>query len=144
MATQPKRRRTDNNSGVRRFLKQQIVVFLLYGILLLIATFLFFSLGVKRRELAVFSLAVCAAAAVLSGIYAGKKAKKRGWLAGLTLTLAPHLLLLLLSVFLNGFAVDWTALFSMVILSLCAMLGGMIGVNLRPTIHKQRRKGSRV
>lgn len=74
-------------------------------------------------------------AAFCASYAAARSRKQQGLLTGFLATLPMHFLILTAAVFLAKCRIDWTLLFSFVILSLVSMLGGVLAVNRTETAH---------
>lgn len=93
-----------------------------------------------------YSIGALGVAAFLSAFFAGLCQKKNGLLTGFLTTFPMHVVILLLSFVFGGYQADLTLLFTLVILTLISMLGGVLAVNRREKTHKtvKQRKTGRV
>lgn len=117
---------------LKMLLKVQIINAALYTVLIFAAALILFSLDSINEKYYFYSVAVPVSFAnFLSGYYTGIKLRKNGLLNSLIFCLPMTVLLLFISVAVNSFKIDLTALISAILMLCGAMLGGITSVNTK-------------
>ena len=105
----------------------------LIGVAVLIGSLLLFAAGMTLLEggfayAPLFATLSAAAGAFAASFYLAKTRKQKGWLSGLAVGGIAFALLTVIGLATSGVGMTLTSLFRFVILTLCAMIGGILGV----------------
>lgn len=125
---------------VKIFLKTLFLTSVLYTLAFLLSAAVGLSMNISKSSafyLSVFAFSCCSFA---GAFYAGRKIHKNGISIGFLFCLPMNFVVIIASVASNSFRIDLTALISFFILSVAAMLGGIVSVNMRIRVKKGRIK----
>jgi len=75
--------------------------------------------------------------ALTAGIVCARKLKSKGMLAGLITGVVMYLILLLAGLISTGGGISSASLFRMIIVVICATIGGIVGVNFNFKFRKK-------
>ena len=143
--TDPHRKQKAAHHAMRKCLICQLKTTLVFAVLFLTGCYIAFLTGCRPAQSFYYSIGALAAAALISGMLAGKNAEKRGVITALHTTAFSICIVFLAALISTQFHPDLRLFISAAIMLLCAALGGMIGVNLHQkpsSVHlkKGRRK----
>ena len=109
-------------------LKCLLASYLLTGIMLLLLALLLYKVGLTEKPVSIMIIAIYVIATFLAGFLTGKTLKTRKFLWGLIEGIAYFVILLLLSVIMNG-SLDTAGnsiLTTFILCAACGTLGGML------------------
>ncbi|MGN1195035.1 MAG: TIGR04086 family membrane protein [Acutalibacteraceae bacterium] len=129
--TPSKRNEKKLNPTLKIFLKTQIIAAISYISVFLISSIVCLSLDMKKNNMFYVSALSFAAASFICAYYAGYKIHKNGLAVGLLYSLPANILVIIISVIVNGFKIDLTVLISLFILLISSMLAGVLSVNTK-------------
>lgn len=135
--TPSKRNEKKLNPTLKVFLKTQMIAAISYLSVFLVSSIVCLSLDLKKNTMFYVSVLSFAAASFLCAYYAGYKIHKNGLVVGLLYALPTNILVIIISVIVNGFKIDLTGIISFFILIISSMLAGVLSVN---TKLKSKRK----
>lgn len=113
------------------FIHTQLLALAVYSVVFLIDSFICLSLDLDRSHMFYFSALSFALSSFICSYFAGFKIHKNGIAVGLIYALPANLIVILISVIVNGFKIDLTVAISIFILLICSMLGGILSVNTK-------------
>lgn len=143
MPSKPKKRKKADNMSERTklFIRCQIFSAIVYTGMFLICSIVALSMNVPKNMMFYLSVAAFAVSSFACGFYAGMKSRKNGITVGLLNALLFNTLVMLISMLVNSFKIDFTTIISYVILLICSMLGGIVSVNTRQKPKVKVKKG---
>ena len=143
MPSKPKKRKKSDtmNERTKLFIRCQILSAVVYIGLFLICSIIALSTNASKSMMFYISIAAFALSSFVCGFYAGMKTRKNGLQVGLLNALIFNTLVLLVSITVNSFKVDFTAIISYAILLICSMLGGIAAVNTKQKPKVKIKKG---
>ena len=122
-------KRLDNSAKI--FIKSQILALTIYSLFFILASTVMFIANVNKSNSFYAAIAAFAASSFICGYYSGYKIHKNGIFVGLLFGLPANLLVSIISIIVNSFKIDLTAVISFAILLICSMLGGVLSVNTK-------------
>lgn len=128
--TKSSTKKMSNTKGLD-FIKTQIFCLTIYIILFIVGCLVSLIFDIDYKFDYYVSLFIFALCSFLSGFVGGIKQKENGIVSGIIYALPGNLIVILLSVILNGFSVEIGLLISTVSLILLSAVGGILGVNKR-------------
>ena len=138
MAEKSSKKRNKLNKTTDVFLKAQIMLLTLYVLSVLIMSVLIYNMKKEPDMYFYYMIVPYALSNMATAFYSGYKMRKNGLITGLLCCLPINIIITLISLFTNGFNVDFTAVISVFILLICAMLGGVLSVNTKTKIKPKR------
>lgn len=116
---------------LKSFIKTQILVFIIYIAVFLICCAVSLALDLNGAYDYYVSLGCFVLLSFISGFLGGIKQRKKGILSGLIYALPANIVVLVVSLIVSAFAVDFNLFISAVSLLIASMIGGVIAVNQR-------------
>lgn len=113
------------------FIKNQIFCLTIYIVLFIVGCLVSLVFDIDYKLDYYVSLFIFALCSFLCGFIGGIKQRENGIVSGIIYALPGNLIVILLSVILNGFSVEISILISVVSLNLLSAVGGILGVNKR-------------
>lgn len=119
------------NTNSLDFIKNQIFCLTIYIVLFIVGCLVSLVFDIDYKLDYYVSLFIFALCSFLCGFIGGIKQRENGIVSGIIYALPGNLIVILLSVILNGFSVEISILISVVSLILLSAVGGILGVNKR-------------
>lgn len=119
------------NTNSLDFIKNQIFCLTIYIVLFIVGCLVSLVFDIDYKLDYYVSLFIFALCSFLCGFIGGIKQRENGIVSGIIYALPGNLIVILLSVILNGFSVEISILISVVSLNLLSAVGGILGVNKR-------------
>lgn len=113
------------------FIKNQIFCLTIYIVLFIVGCLVSLVFDIDYKLDYYVSLFIFALCSFLCGFIGGIKQRENGIVSGIIYALPGNLIVILLSIILNGFSVEISILISVVSLNLLSAVGGILGVNKR-------------
>lgn len=119
------------NTNSLDFIKNQIFCLTIYIVLFIVGCLVSLVFDIDYKLDYYVSLFIFALCSFLCGFIGGIKQRENGIVSGIIYALPGNLIVILLSIILNGFSVEISILISVVSLILLSAVGGILGVNKR-------------
>ncbi len=124
-----KPRKNKANSHTRKIWTVFASIILIYITVLFLSVFLSVISDLDPKQTYAVSLASLSLASFVSGIVIGFAFRKNGMLKAVVFTSPVNLFIIIASVFINSFTIDYHIILSLAALVISAAIGGIISVN---------------
>lgn len=114
-----------------KYLKSLLYILVPVFVLNIIVSLLYYFNLIGNGTINYFKLFIIAISMLISGIYIGSKASKKGWLEGLKIGIGVIIILFIISYLAFDQGINTKTLIYYFILLASSMLGSMIGINKR-------------
>ncbi len=125
-----KTRKTENDV-INTFIRIQLIGSTVYTVIFILFCIIGLSADIKRSYDLILALIAFSLGSFLTALTAGLKIRENGLLVGLVYTLPLNTFVILISLFLSNFDIDFRVLITTLILLLSGAIGGVTGVNFR-------------
>ncbi|MBQ9914056.1 MAG: TIGR04086 family membrane protein [Clostridia bacterium] len=113
------------------YLKLQCLNLAVYASLFLLMSIISLKADAGKEHMLYYSLSFLVVGSFISGFICGIKERKNGILCGIVSALPVNLIIITVSLLLNGFKVDISLLYTLIAGVISAVAGGIISVNIR-------------
>lgn len=113
--------------SLKKIIKSILTTIIMFLILTLIITIINYFNLLNYKVINIIKLLVPVISIFIGGYKIGKKSEKKGWLEGIKLSLIISILLLLITLLLNKFKLEY--IIYLTIIAMTGTLGSIIGIN---------------
>lgn len=112
-------------------LKHQSIIFLIFTVIITACCILLFFINANQQFMRCFSAISISLASFINGYISGRKYRKNGLAVGIINNIPSLLIILIISLILNNFNIDYTVLITIPLNLILSATGGIVAVNTR-------------
>ena len=124
-------RNKSENSQLKVFLQLQLFAIVIYVLFFIAGSLISLTADISLKYDYIVTLVLFSASSFLVGFFTGVKLRQNGLIMGIIYSLPLNVILIVISLILNDFALSFNMLISLLVLTTFSGIGGVLAVNKR-------------